>query len=308
MTVTEDPLLPEFRTFGNVAHHLVIAAHSTVYADSAVTDIYLVQTHNVGAINDELTTTTTRTNTGFETVIISGVSRSDTHFGGPTPFRFLHSGLVPTEKEDLNGLATLTTTFQPPNGTGGPETPATVSTTSETLAVASGTEGSKAPLTGNTISQYHTAATGTAATSDPVMISTTFQYLTAPTGTGVSMASVTDNTTSPTGTSSVSADDDVVIQTVIVYPVKSIAPETSSDNPLDHTHGGPPTPHDPVSASLFPTSNEIAPTQTIGILTNVTESAPSPPQLASLSAIKRFANDESTPLERKDGVYSIPKA
>ncbi|OBT67483.1 hypothetical protein VE03_03120 [Pseudogymnoascus sp. 23342-1-I1] len=279
VTVTEDPLLHEVRTFGDVAHHL----NMTQYA---------------GAIPDELTTTTTRTSTAFETVIISGVSRSDTHIGDSTAVHFLHDGLIPTEKEEPNGPATLTTTSQPVNENEGPNIPATVNTTSETLAVPTGTDESKAPLSGNTVSQYLTPATGTAATQNPVTIDTTSQFLTAPTGTGASITPVMDNTTAPIETQSVSSDDGVVIQTLTVYPVESIAPETSSDNPLHHTHGGPPTPHDPMSASLFPTSSETTPTQTIGIQANATIPA----------AIKRFTNDEIKPFENKDALGAIPFA
>lgn len=306
MTVTEDPPLPEVKTFG-VAHHLVIATLSTSFADSTVTDIYQAQTQHVGAIPDELTTTITRTHTGFETVVItvdiSGVSRSDAHIGESTSIRFLHDGPSPTEKEGNNVSATLTTRFKPLTGTGGPKVPVTVSTTSQNLAVPTGTDGSRAPLTANIGSQYLTAPTGTAATSDQVTVNTTSQSLTAPTETGVSMTPVTINTTAPTGTQSVSGDDGVVIETVTVYPVKSILPETGSN-----TVAVAPTPHDPVSASLFPTSNETAPAQTISILTNVTIPAPSPPQLTTLAAMKGFTNDQTKPLERKDGTYSTLEA
>lgn len=307
MTVTEDPHLPEVKTFG-VAHHLVITALSTHIDEITLTNLYQAQTQHIGAFPDELTTTITRTHTGFETVVItvdiSGVSRSDAHIGESTSIRFLHDGPSPTEKEGNNISATLTTSFKPLTGTGGPKTPVTVDTTSQNLAIPAGTDASRAPLTANTGSQYLTAPTRTAATSDPVTVNTTSQDLTAPTGTVVSMAPVTDNTAAPTGTQSVSGHDDVVIETLTVYPVKSILPETGSTN----TVAVAPTPQDPVSASLFPTINETTPTQTIGILTNATISAPSPPQLTTLAAKKGFANDQTKPLERKDGTYSTLKA
>lgn len=127
------------------------------------------------------------------------------------------------------------------------------------------------------------------------------------------MAPVAVNTSSqnlrtPTGTKSGSGDDDVVIVTATVYPVKP--------SPSDNTVAVAPTSHDPLSASLSTTANETEPSQTVGILTNVTISpinrnqipAPSSPQLTSLAAASGFSNDQTKPLERKDGMYSIPKA
>ncbi|KFZ19301.1 hypothetical protein V502_03737 [Pseudogymnoascus sp. VKM F-4520 (FW-2644)] len=287
VTVTEDPHLPEVKTFG-VAHHLVITALSVKTFGVAH---HLAQTQHVGAVPDGLTTTVTRTHTGFETVVItvdiSGVSRSDAHIGESTSIRFLHDGLSPTEEEENNVSATLTTSFKPLSGTKGPKIPVTVNTTPQNLAVPTGMDGFRASLTVNTGSQYLTAPTGTAATNDPVTVNTTSQDLTAPTGTGVSMAPVTDNTTAPTRTQSVSGHDGVVIETLTVYPVKSILPETGSTN----TVAVAPTPQDPVSASLFPTSSETA---------------PSPPQLTTLAAMKGFSNDQTKPLKRKDALGAIP--
>lgn len=307
MTVTEDPHLPEVKTFG-VAHHLVITALSTHIDEITLINLYQAQTQHAGVIPDELTTTITRTHTGFETVVISvdisGVSRSDAHIGEYTSIRFLHDGPSPTEKEGDNVSTTLTTSFKPLTGTEGPKIPVTVNTTPQNLAVPTGMDGSRASLTANAGSQYLTAPTVTAATNNPVTVNTTSQDLTGPTGTGESMAPVTVNTTVPTGTQSVSVGDDVVIETLTVYPVKSILSETGSTN----TVAVAPTPHDPVSASLFPTSSETTPTQTIGILTNVTIPAPSPPQLTTLADMKGFANDQTKPLKRKDGTYSTLKA
>lgn len=311
MTVTEDPSLPNVKTFG-VAHHLVITILSIPIDYITLTNLHKTETQHVEAIPDELTTTITRTHTGFKTVTvtidISGVPSSVIDIWESTSVRFLHDGPSPTEKEEHNLTATLTTTFQPLNGTGGPKNPETVNTTSQTLAVATGWDGSKAPLILNTASQYLTAPTGTAATKDPVTVNTTSQYPTAPTGTGVPTAEVTVNATSPTEAQSGSGGDDVVVVTVTVYPVKSIEPQTSSNDPLYNTVTEVPTPHDPVSASLFSDGTETTPTQTVGILSNVTIRAQSPPQLTTLAAMKGFANGESKPLERKDGMYSIPKA
>ncbi|OBT83761.1 hypothetical protein VE02_07178 [Pseudogymnoascus sp. 03VT05] len=289
VTVTEDPSLPDVKTFG-VAHHLA-------------------ETQHIEAVSDGLATTITRTHTGFKTVTVtidvSGVSSSDIDIWESTSVRFLHDGPSPTEKGEHNLTGTLTTTFQPLNGTGGPKIPETVNTTSQNLAGPTGSDGSTAPLVVNTASQYLTAPTGTAATKDPVTVNTTSQYPTATTGTGVPTAEVMINSTSPTEEQSSSGGDDVV-ETVTVYPVKSIAPETSSNDSIYHTVAAAPTPHDPVSASLFSDGTETTPTQTVGILTNVTIRAQSPPQPTTLAAMKGFANDESKPLERKDVLGAIP--
>lgn len=292
MTVTEDPSLPDVKTVG-VAHHLVTTTFLIPIDDATLTNLHKAETQHVDAVPDELTTTITKTHTGFKTVTVTiDVS------GVPSP----------TEKEEHNRTATLTTTFQPPNGTGGPKIPETVNTTSQNLAAPTGSDGSKAPLIINTASQYLTAPTGTAATKDPVTVNTTSQYPTAPTGTGVPTAEVTVNSTSLTEAQSSSGGDDVVVETVTVYPVQSIEPETSSNDSLYPTVAAAPTPHDPVSASLFSDGTETTPTQTVGILTNVTIRAHSPPQVTTLAAMKGFANDETKPLERKDGMHSIPKA
>ncbi|ELR08255.1 hypothetical protein VC83_04556 [Pseudogymnoascus destructans] len=252
---------------------------------------HLDETQHIEAVSDGLTTTVTRTHTGFKTVTvtidISGVPSSDIDIWEFTSVRFLHDGPSPTEKEEHNLP-------------GGPTIPETVNTTSQNLAVPTGSDGSKAPLMVNTASQYLTAPTVTAATKDPMTVNTTSQYLTAPTGTGVTTAEVVVNSTEA---QSSSGGDDVVVETVTVYPVKSIEPEISSDDSLYHTVA--PISHDPVSASLFSDGTETTPTQTVGILTNVTIRAQSPPQLTTLAAMKGFANDESKPLERKDALGAI---
>ncbi|KFY74854.1 hypothetical protein V499_05152 [Pseudogymnoascus sp. VKM F-103] len=310
VTVTEDPSLPDVKTFG-IAHHLVTTSSSIPVYEISLTDLHKAETQHLEAASDGLAITVTRTHTGFKTVTvtinISGVPSSDINIWESTSVRFLHDGPSPTEKQEQNLTATLTTTFQPLNGTEGPKVPETVNTTSQSLAVPTESDGSKAPLMVNTASQYLTAPTGTAATKDPVTVNTTSQYLTAPTGTGVPTAELTVNSTSPTEAQSGSGGDDVAVETVTVYPVKSIAPETNSNDSIYQTVAAGPTPHDPVSASLFSGGTETTPTHTVGILTNVTIRAQSPSQRTTLAAMKGFANDESKPLERKDGMYSIPK-
>ncbi|KFX95442.1 hypothetical protein V490_03871 [Pseudogymnoascus sp. VKM F-3557] len=268
VTVTDDPSLSDVRTFGNITHDSTLTPHADV------------------AALDELTTTITRTEMGVTftiTIDDSGVTRSDTVFTESTSVRFLHDGLAATEKPS----ATLTTTFQPLVGTGDPKVSETVNTTSQPVAAATETLISESIMTDNTLSQSLTAATGTAATGGVVTDNTPSQFLTAHTGTDVSTVPPTVSTSSqsleaPTVTQSDSSDDDVVIKTVTVYPIESVASETSSNNPLS-TIEGPPTPHDPEPANLFSTSNETVPTQTVGIQTNVTN-----------------------PLSRKDALGAIP--
>lgn len=289
MTVTDLPSLADVRTFGNATHDSVITYLSITITHGISPNLDQTLTpHADAAALEELTTTITRTEIGGTftiTIDNSGLTRSDTIFTESTSVRFLHDGLATTEMPP----ATLSTTFQPLVGTGGPKVPETVNTTSQPAAVSTETLASESILTDNTLSQSLTAATGTAATGGPVTDNTTSQFLTAPTGTAGSMVPPTVNTSSqsleaPTGTQSDSGDDDVVIKTVTVYPIESVASETSSNGPL-LTIEGPPTPHDPEPASLFSTSNETVPTQTVGIQTNVTK-----------------------PLARKDGMYSHPKA
>jgi hypothetical protein len=289
VTVTDDPSLSDVRTFGNVTHDSVTTSLSITITHGRFPNFDQTLTPHAGvAALDELTTTITRTEIGGTytiTIDNSGVTRSDTIFTESTSVRFLHDGLDATEKAP----ATLSTTVQPVIGTGSTKVPETINTTSQPVAVTTEAVSSESVMMDNTLSQSLTAATGTAATGGSVTDNTTSQFLTAPTGTEVSMVPPTVNTSSqsleaPTGTQSDSGDDDVVIKTVTVYPIESVASETSSSNPLP-TVEGPPAPHDPESASLFSTSNETVPTQTVGIQTNITN-----------------------PLARKDGMYPNPKA
>ncbi|KFY28824.1 hypothetical protein V491_00262, partial [Pseudogymnoascus sp. VKM F-3775] len=297
VTVIGDPPLSHVKTYG-VAHYLVITTLSTCANYITATDLYHYQTQHVGV--DGLTTTITTTQTRFETVTISidvsSVSRSDS-LQESTSARFLHDGPSPTEREEHNGMAATTTTFQSLAGTGGARIPTTVSTTSQNRAAASGADGSRVPsLTTNTASQYLTAPTGTAAANDPETVNATSRYLTAPTGTVLPTSQEAVNSTSPTGTQSDIGDDDVVIVTATVYPVKSIAPETSSINTVPVA----PTAHDPVSAGMFPYRTGTATTQTIGIVANVSIPGATLPQVTRLAAAAGFANDQTKPLERKD--------
>ena len=277
---------------------MVITTLSTCANYITATDLYHYQTQHVGV--DGLTTTITTTQTRFETVTISidvsSVSRSDS-LQESTSARFLHDGPSPTEREEHNGMAATTTTFQSLAGTGGTRIPTTVSTTSQNPAAPTGADGSRVPsLTTNTASQYLTAPTGTAAANDPETVNATSRYLTAPTRTVLPTSQEAANSTSPTGTQSDIGDDDVVIVTATVYPVKSIAPESSSINTVPVA----PTAHDPVSAGMFPYRTGTATTQTIGIVANVSIPGATLPQVTSLAATAGFANDQTKPLERKD--------
>ncbi|KFY46820.1 hypothetical protein V495_02241 [Pseudogymnoascus sp. VKM F-4514 (FW-929)] len=289
VTVTDDPSLPDVRTFGNVTHYSVITNLSITITRGTSPNLDQTLTpHGDVAALGELTTTITRTEIGGTftiTIDNSGVTRSDTIFTESASVRFLHDGLAATAKPP----ATLTTTFQPLIETGGPKVSETVNTTSQPVAVATETLLSESIMTDNTLSQSLTAATGTAATGGPVTDNTTSQFLTAPTGTEVSMVPPMVNTSSqsleaPTETQSDSGDNDVVVKTVTVYPIESVASETSSNNPLP-TSDGPPTPHDPEPASLFSTSNETVPTQTVGIQTNVTNPLAGKDALGAISFV-----------------------
>ncbi|KFY09259.1 hypothetical protein V492_05551 [Pseudogymnoascus sp. VKM F-4246] len=274
VTVTEDPAIPGFQTY-DVAHHLA-------------------QTQNGEAVPDGLTTTITKTHTGFQTITVtintSGVSHPDIDILESGSIRFLHDGPSPIEKEEHNVPATLTTTFQRLTETESTKIPLTANTTSQNLAVPTETDVSGVPLPASTASQYPTPATGTAATGDSATVNLTSQYLTEPTVTG-----------SPTESQSNSVDDDVVVETLTVYPVKSISPETGSHD----TATVPPTPHEPAPASLFPTAD--TPKQPFGVKANVTILSSSPSQ-TTLAAAAGFNNDQTKPLERKAALGAAPFA
>ncbi|KFY34965.1 hypothetical protein V494_06323 [Pseudogymnoascus sp. VKM F-4513 (FW-928)] len=288
VTVTEDPAIPGFQTY-DVAHHL---------------------TQNGEAVPDGLTTTITKTHTGFQTITVtintSGVSHPDIDILESGSIRFLHDGPSPTEKEEHNVPVTLTTTSQRLTETESTKIPLTANTTSQNLAVPAKTDVSGVPLPASTASQYPTPATGTAATGDSVTVNLTSQYLTEPTVTGVSTAEMTVNTTSqflaaPTESQSNSVDDDVVVETLTVYPVKSISPETDSHD----TATVPPTPHEPSPASLFTTADTHK--QPFGVKANVTILPESPSQ-TTLAAAAGFNNDQTKLLERKAALGAAPFA
>jgi hypothetical protein len=139
VTVTDDPSLSDVRTFGNDTHDSVITNLSITITHGISPNLDQTLTPHAGvAALDELTSIITRTEMGGTFTITignSGVTRSDTIFTESTSVRFLHDGLAATEKPP----ATLSTTFQPLVGTGGPKVPETVNTTSQPAVVATET-------------------------------------------------------------------------------------------------------------------------------------------------------------------------